>query len=377
MGKFSNNFDFLRFLAAMFVIISHSFAIKGMKEPGVGSLSLGGLGVMIFFVLSGYLITKSLITSKNIIQFYWNRFLRIIPALIFLSLFIILIIGALSTTLDLADYFSSKETWQYMWYCVTLFRYHDQIPSVFESNPFPSAINGSLWTLRYEVAIYLIVGMIGLFKKLKKPAFFVCLFILSVFCTIIFSIYNDLFISSITPHVPNIIIALIIEYNNIFYAMSMFSSYFLCGSLFHFYQDKIQFTIPKLLFFTIIFILSLFIGYSHLLFLCSVPYLLLHLGNIKNKYLNNFSAKGDFSYGLYIFAFPIQQLIIYYTNNNISIEIFIVLASIFTLIMSYISWHLIEKKALEYKKIDLLAWLKKVFPFLNKKSTAEIENPSS
>jgi peptidoglycan/LPS O-acetylase OafA/YrhL len=108
--RFSNNFDFLRIFAALLVILSHSFAISGSSYEPLLSLSkyisLGGLGLAIFFIISGYLITKSWVEHPSAFRFLSSRFLRIIPGLFVVTLLSILVLGPLVTNLSLSEYFA-------------------------------------------------------------------------------------------------------------------------------------------------------------------------------------------------------------------------------------------------------------------------------
>ncbi len=179
-----NNFDFLRFLAASVVIVSHNFVIFRLKEPGLYNYNtLGGIGVSIFFVMSGFLITKSWKENPHFITFLKKRSLRIFPALFFIILFCSFVLGPIVTTLDLIEYFKNGQTWSYL---KNLFLYPFQfnLPGVFQNNPFPNVVNGPLWTLPIEFLMYVSIGIIGLFglinKKIIVPIIIISLLILNL-----------------------------------------------------------------------------------------------------------------------------------------------------------------------------------------------------
>lgn len=127
-----NNFDAARLLFAVAVIFSHSFALAGQQEWTVYGRSIGAMAVHGFFVISGYLISKSYVSTNSLASFAWKRTLRIAPALI-----VALVISHL------------------------LWVQFDH----FSANPVPYIVNGPVWTLTWEVVCYgacAALGLIGL-----------------------------------------------------------------------------------------------------------------------------------------------------------------------------------------------------------------------
>jgi peptidoglycan/LPS O-acetylase OafA/YrhL len=174
-GDRNNNFDMLRIIAALLVILAHSYPVT--KSVGMplydmtkGDLSIATIGVIIFFVISGYLITKSWAGNQSPLRFLWKRFLRIIPGLFVALLFTMLIIGPLVTSMPLIQYLTSIDTWKYLLNTVLYIRI-DTLPTVFIDNPYrPISVNGSLWTIPIEFALYIMIMVLGilgiLFKKI-------------------------------------------------------------------------------------------------------------------------------------------------------------------------------------------------------------------
>ena len=184
-NRHSNNFDFIRLVAAILVIISHSNALLGDKELDLwakltlGTLSFSHLGVAIFFIISGYLITQSSQNSINWKSYLWKRLLRLIPGLIVVLLLCAFVLGPLATTESVPDYFRNKETYQFL-FSTFLYIQNYSLPSVFTQNPIP-AVNGSLWTLAYEFTLYIAVlfcFLSGYLKKRKLLLFFWIVFFL-------------------------------------------------------------------------------------------------------------------------------------------------------------------------------------------------------
>jgi peptidoglycan/LPS O-acetylase OafA/YrhL len=81
MNKISDNFTLLRLIMALLVVFSHSYPLDGRIEPVIFGMTAGTLAVQCFFVISGYLIVGSYLTTKRPGLFAWKRFWRIVPAL--------------------------------------------------------------------------------------------------------------------------------------------------------------------------------------------------------------------------------------------------------------------------------------------------------
>jgi len=168
----NNNFNLIRFLAATAVLFAHSYALSGhpMEEPLLrwsnGATHFGTLGVTLFFIISGFLVSKSFTERRTLAAFSVARALRIYPALIAATLFSAALAGALSTT-AWRDFLIDSQTHRFVvansigWHA----RYY--LPGAFADNPFPRAVNGSLWTIPVELRMYVgcaIVGALTLFS---------------------------------------------------------------------------------------------------------------------------------------------------------------------------------------------------------------------
>ena len=157
----TNNFDALRLLGALLVLVSHAYALSGQREPEFAGATLGTVGVFIFFGISGFLITKSWVREPRLGAFFAKRALRILPALCVVSVLTAYLIGPLVTTASLGHYFGSPLTHAYALRNATL-RTDYLLPAVFAHNPYPHAVNGSLWTLPTEARAYVAVACVGM-----------------------------------------------------------------------------------------------------------------------------------------------------------------------------------------------------------------------
>jgi len=300
-------------------------------EAMVG-LSLGALSVKAFFIISGFLVTQSYINNDDPRYWFVSRFLRIYPALIVAIILFIFVIGLASTTDNKVTYLTSFHWLDYFITNSTLYTQWtiNGLSGVFNGVPLSGVFNISLWTLPFEVKMYLIFFGVFLFKLYKIRYVYLMLW-LFVFCTYVYDIFFGLNMARFNKE------------------LIMFISYFGLGSIYYIFKDKI--IISNKLF--IVFITLVYISYIYLDFkifslsfnLCLSYFIFLIAFKWKN--INSKLLKNDYSYGLYIYAFPIQQLYIYHYHMGIYEHFFLSFCT--TLILAILSWHLIEKKALKYK----------------------------
>ena len=167
-------------IAATAVLVSHAFPIalgEGAAEPlyTLTGMSLGGHAVAVFFILSGLLIARSFDRGSDLKRFVMARAMRLFPALV-LVLLLTVLMGAFVTTLPLSRYFTATETLTYFPRNLSLAFLQYPLPGVFGDNPLPDDINGSLWTLFYEVVCYAAVVGFGWFGLLRNRIAFTGVF---------------------------------------------------------------------------------------------------------------------------------------------------------------------------------------------------------
>lgn len=339
IGQFTNsrknNFDFIRLLAAIAVIFSHSFPLtletngdENEFEPlfqlSQGQSSIGDLSVFVFFIISGFLITQSFDRSKDIMKYTVARILRIFPALIVVVFMTVLILGPLVTSESINNYFTSTETYEYF---KTAFIYVGNamtLPGVFIDNTFPGTINGSLWSLKFEFLFYMIVAVLGIMKFLNKPIVSI-IYILTLALLILNFPIGERYILTF--------------------------SFFSAGMLLYIFRNSIPLNGYFAFASFIVLITSLFTGGFIVLFAIFGSYLIIYIALTPKVNLSFISKYGDFSYGLYIYAFPIQQAIVHFSDGQITPITNFVIALPVTFIFAYLSWHLIEKNALKLKNV--------------------------
>jgi peptidoglycan/LPS O-acetylase OafA/YrhL len=165
-----NNFDLLRLIAALLVLITHSFILRGMysKEPLVilssNKLNFSVLGLAIFFSISGFLVCRSVMETRLATDFLLKRFLRIWPALFVNVIFTVFVVGLIFTSLTISEYLTHPQTFKFLFFNISLFKTTQFLPGVFAGKP----VNTPLWTIPAEVKLYLlllIASKAGLLKK--------------------------------------------------------------------------------------------------------------------------------------------------------------------------------------------------------------------
>ncbi len=339
--RFQNNFDFLRIFAALTVIFSHSYALLGSSDTSsdpvmiLTGISTGGtFAVGIFFVISGYLITKSWERGPHVFKYLKKRVLRIFPALIVVVVLTVFLLGPFVTTLSLNDYFRNPQTWNYL---RTIYLYYLArggasrfvLPGVFVNNPYPGApVNGSLWTLPFEFSMYIVVLLLGLVGLVKKRLVVIPLFLFGILLQIIVPVRPLPYLSS----------------DNVFW-----STCFIGGMVLYLYRDKIRLDYKIVLLSLFIWALSFHTAYGLYVSSLVLPYLVIYFAFLRTPRLHRVAKYGDFSYGLYIYAFPIQQLIIYFLVDTLTPARLFGLSIIATFPAAVLSWFLIESRALKFK----------------------------
>ncbi len=328
-----NNFDFIRFILAFTVVLAHIVILSqsSVLKP-LGRYFDSYVAVTGFFVISGFLVTKSYIRTNNIKQYFIKRANRILPAYLF-TIFISAVFLSFVSAKGLSGFFFSTDLYKYLFYNIIFLNFlHPCLPGVFINN-YLCAVNGALWTIKVEVGFYITIPLIILLiqKTNKRLAVLVFIYILSVLYKVILSyLYlktgNNLF-DTLDHQLPS------------------FLCYFACGIAMHYY-------------------LPIFLKYKHRLaamaiVLCVIEYffsleifkpltltIIIFYVFYGFRFLNNFGKNGDISYGIYIYHFPIIQLFVslgFFTNEPYISAICVIITVI---ISGILSWHLLEKRFL-------------------------------
>lgn len=176
----------LRLLAAAAVVVGHSCVIIGTLPPTLFGVGVHVLGVHAFFVISGYLITRSWQDDPSVWRFAWRRALRIVPALLALVVGTVLVLGPVLTTLPLGAYFAGRATQLYWWNAA--FAPYYLLSGVFQDGRPYTGVNGSLWSLPIEAAMYAVVPVLGGRGVFARRVALPCVVVAAVAAAFVFNV---------------------------------------------------------------------------------------------------------------------------------------------------------------------------------------------
>lgn len=338
-----NNFHLIRILCAWGVLVAHSYVLSGSSMPiidpaqAVFGISLGTFCVMVFFAISGFLIQRSLLRSSSLISYSKARALRLLPALLVVLVLTVFVLGPLATQLPLNEYFAHASTWHYL-LNLNLLDVSTQFPlaDVFASNPFPNSVNGSIWTLPFETWMYVMTVVFWLLKKQAlriapkaKPILGIAILILV-----------SMAICVIGAHFLS-------KQQQLRFDILLFISTFFIGANLYNYRAKIQLSwlLMLLLLIATPWLKDSVIAPVYLPF--TIAYSTLVLAYRPAGKIRHYNRLGDYSYGLYIYAFPVQQSLAYWVGVDFICMVF--WSSVLTLPLAMLSWHFIEAPALKLK----------------------------
>ncbi|MEM9262327.1 MAG: acyltransferase [Pseudomonadota bacterium] len=327
-----NNFDAIRLFAAGLVLVSHSFEIAGGGREAsplvrwTGQISFGELGVLIFFSVSGFLITLSLQRTPDVRSFLEKRARRLLPALIVNVVVLAFIVGPLMTTMPFAAYLTDAATWRFLANGV-LVNIQWSLPGVFENAVIPYAVNYPLWSLLFEAICYFLILALGRSGGLR-PLFVGVLFVglMAVYAM------PELRAQG--------------AWADFLYRLSLVCPSFAAGALAALCADDIRLDGRFALTAGLILVAGGVVGGIVPLFSVAGVYLVLWCGFAQAGVLAQAGRFGDFSYGLYLWGWPVQQLTeIYAPSSNGFINLAI--AAPTTLTLAIISWRYIEAPSLK------------------------------
>ena len=335
VARKQNSFDALRLLFALLVIIAHSYGLLNRADPfQVWTLlryDLGKLGVTGFFAISGFLVTRSWLSHPDLVRFTLARGFRIVPAFFAALLFSVLIVAVEAPSA--VEILTNSYTWRWVWRngILVWHEFGTLMPGAFERNPLPNGANGSLWTLTYELRCYAAIAVFGLVTILSRR---LGLYLLAGFLVVYYFkavldpklgvrlFYYDLYLAFMTGMVIAArgyrpvgvllgcvtLIAALIDAGNVPVKHAWFAPA----------QIALAAVIVSLANSTLLARLSF--------------------------------RSGDYSYGLFVYAFPLQQLVIANLADKAEPVLVCILTVLLTLPVAIASWHFLEHPALEWMR---------------------------
>jgi len=331
----ANNFDALRLAAALMVLVGHAYVLSGRSpaEPlaahtGVGGL--GELGVSVFFVISGFLVTMSFERAGSAAAYLANRVLRIAPGLAVSLALTAWALGPLVTNLAASEYFARPQTWLYVARNALLYPVTYLLPGVFERNPYPAAVNGSLWTLRLEFTFYLLPPLLARLGWLGR----------SGLATVAAAAAAAYLVLAAAGHPAVLLIA----------ARNFWL--FAAGAALYVWRDSPFLKRPfwpglALAAFAVSLPLRAVTPFVAPL---ALPLLVAAFALRPLPGLRSVSRAGDLSYGVYIYAFPVQQALMQALGpERLGTAAFVGLTLAAVLPLAALSWRFVERPALGLK----------------------------
>lgn len=325
----NNNLDLVRLGCAALVLFGHGFNIftndPGDPNPVASFLyDAQAVGLNVFFVLSGFLIARSALQSTGAAAFWMARAARIVPGLFVASAFCAFLIGPIATDVPLSVYLSDPKVALYV-LGTGLFALPDlRLPGVFETAPNVGDVNVSVWTLRYEVALYVgawIAAWIGLLTK--RSVFLVIALTIAYAAIVESGLYEDI------PTAWHVL---------------RFGTAFGLGAFAWMHRDRIVMSWTHVFGLALLALSLHGTAFGPVLSLIASGYLALMLGYAV-PVVSAYHRVGDLSYGVYIYHWPIGSLL-YAVVTDISPSVLTVATVLLCLPFAYASWRFVEAPAL-------------------------------
>ena len=330
-----NNFDHLRLFLAICVFLFHTAELTQLNDfMFLKDFINVTVAVHSFFIVSGFLIFMSYERSTSLKSYFVKRLRRIAPGYIVVVVTLFLALSLLST-LPLGEYFSSGDSWRYLFANLTTLNFlHPGLPGVFEEHHW-TAVDGSLWTIKVEIAFYLSVPIIAFFYRWFKPVY--VLSALFVASTLYF--YG---MGMLSQHYQSYLLYML--QHQLPGQLLIFSG----GALLYYYFDLFKKYRHQLFIVAVIVYASQSVVSIYPLYALSLSIIVIYLATALT-YLGHIAKYGDLSYGIYIWHFPLIQIFIALGFFTSKVWFGFAGLSLLVLTAAWLSWHLIEKPFLSKK----------------------------
>ncbi|MDV7991222.1 acyltransferase [Rhodococcus sp. IEGM 1374] len=330
----SNSLNSLRLILATVVIVSHSWPIGGFDgEPHLGTMNYGEIAVAGFFAVSGYLITGSRM-NNNFVQFTRARFLRIFPAYwvcLLLTAFLAAPIAA-----STRGGWTTQEAIEYIYNNASLVIRQWTIGGTLDGAPRSDSWNGPVWTLMYEFACYIFIGILLSIPMLRNKWAILAVFALSTAtCTGIrvFGLHD----SGISAKIQN---------------ASQFLTYFLAGAVIYAFRHSLSSSKTTILTALAVAIGGIASNLGDIVAPIGIAYCCIWISARFPRMIVERIGNGsiDVSYGMYIYGWVVGQLAILVGVERYGITVLIIATVLATVPFAIASWFAIEKPALRLKR---------------------------
>lgn len=334
-----NHLNLLRALAASLVIYTHAYGSTGhaAAEPLVAfsGKSFGSVAVDVFFVVSGFLVAKSWQRSRGLVDFALARALRIYPGLWVCVCFCVAVVGPVFTTHAPADYFADPATARFVVRNLTVLPFGTlgSLRGVFESLP-ETTLNLPLWTLPFELKMYALLAMLGSLRWLERRGVVAALVLVSGAIYLWHAVGDSLASTGF-------------EY-------ARFVFFFFAGTLAYLHRDRVPAhagAVTAALVALGVLLAGPWSEFREAAIALATPYVALAAAVSLPRPLLVYNRVGDYSYGLYIYGFPVQQAFEAWSGARLQPAQNLWYSLPVALLLAMLSWHLVERRALDGRHV--------------------------
>ena len=313
-----NSLTLVRVVLAALVIVGHSASLSGLADhPLVGGVGLGSWGVLGFFAISGYVVAQSR-SRLRVHEFLRNRALRILPAFWVVIILTALVAAPLAAWIE-SSAVDPRSAALYVLRNAGLVINQLSISDTLGTAPFTDAWNGSLWTLEQEAGWYLVVAVVFVSRRVRRHL--VAVSFLGLVC-----------LTALNAVAPG---------------FSILGAFFVAGVLIFSIRERVLITPMLVVAAAAVVILAGTFNRVVLVAPLAVAYLVLSAAACP---VPSALIGSDVSYGLYIYAFPVQQLLAVSGVQRFGLAAFTVASFVATLPLAWLSWRFVEAPSLRLRR---------------------------
>lgn len=338
-GRKGDGYGTLRLVFAFIVVADHTPVLTGTGNsfmPVASGVDLGAVSVGAFMGLSGYFIMRSWHRDPNLWRFWVRRLLRIMPGLLVVLAATALVLGTLTTTLGKREYLAHPATWSYLGDNLLLFPQQYVLPGVFTGNPYPGAVNGSLWSLPVEVLGYALIALLGLLITFSRYRFVMVVFALAMAVLLQRMVIGQLELPPVLLLIPT-------------FPLLQYMGMYAAGAAIWLYRDRLP-----LSWFGVLLCVGIdFTLYSSAMVevarIFTLPYLVIAIGHLlpRRLWLPNWLTVAN--YGVYLYGFVVLQTLLFL---GVRTPWLVALTAVpIALGLGLLSWHLVEKQAMKLRRV--------------------------
>ena len=350
-----DSFTFLRLVFALAVIFSHSFVVGGfgddpLERVSAGRVRIGSIAVMCFFVVSGFLITGSALRQPSLRQFSLNRVARILPGYWTVLLLTVFVLAPAITLMRPGNHLSywdsivvgPNSALSYLWKNAPLRMVQLPITDIFASNPHPQKVNASLWSLTPEVICYFCLGIFTFLGGLRWRWSGTLLFGIAYALHVL-----SLYWRGVDVALDRIEASRWIFGFHTFHFHSVFLA-FLAGMACYQFRDALRWRDSFAGAAVLALAVSGGLGGFEIVWPFALPHLVLYLAHrLPFEQVENW---GDFSYGVYIYGFPLQQCLALAGAHHFGFPVYFAASTVLSLMAGVSSWFALERPVLRWAR---------------------------